>query len=268
MNSLKSILNFFQSIFENRQVLYNLTKRDFNSQYVGSALGFVWSFIQPLSFALIIWFVFTVGFKSGNMNDVPFAVYLLSGMIIWNFFSDSLLKGTNSLTEYSFLVKKVQFRVSLIPLFKIGSALLTHLIFISILIVLLLFNGYYPTLYWFQSVYYILATIILCMGLGWIFSAVNVFFKDTSQIISIILQIGVWASPVFWSYNMFPPEIRKVLAYNPLAYIIEGYRNSFIYNIPFWEQDNALIFWGFAFISILLGAYIFVKLRPHFADVL
>lgn len=246
----------------------NLTKRDFSAQYIGSALGFLWSYFQPLAFAMIIWFVFTYGLKSGAVDGAPFAAYLLSGMIIWNFFSDSILKSTLSLHEYSFLVKKVNFRVSLIPLFKIGSALISHLIFISILIIVLLINGIMPSIYWTQSLVYIFATIVISVGFGWIFSALNVFFKDTFQIVSIFLQIGVWASPVFWSYKMFPENIQRYLALNPLSYLIDGYRNTFIYHIPFWEQENVLLFWSFALGSLIIGALVFVKLRPHFADVL
>jgi ABC-type polysaccharide/polyol phosphate export permease len=265
---IKNTINFFYSICENRKVLKSLISRDFNSQFQGSAFGFFWSFMQPFAFAFIIWFVFTYGFRSGKIDDTPFAVYLLTGMAIWNFFSEALTKSASSLNEYSFLVKKIKFRVSLIPLVKIGSTIISHLIFLFILIIVLLINGYMPNLFWFQALFYLFATIILTIGLGWIFGAINVFFKDTSQILQILLQIGVWASPVFWSYSMFPDNIQKILKYNPIVYIIEGYRNSFLYNIPFWEQENSLLFWGGTLVILLIGSSVFIKLRPHFADVL
>ncbi len=265
---IKSLIVFFNTLYTNKSVLINLIRRDFNSQYIGSAFGFVWTFLQPLAFITVIWFVFTYAMKSGDVDGVPFAIFMLSGFSIWNFFSDSFVKGTSSISEYSFLVKKVQFPIALIPVVKIGSTLMTHAIFLILLFIILIANGYNPSFYWFQSIFYIFASIALSLGLVWLCSALNVFFKDTAQIVTVLLQIGVWATPVFWNIKMFPENIQAILLQNPLAYIVNGYRNTFINHIPFWEQSGAFGFWITTIIMILIGAFVFQKLRPHFADVL
>jgi len=266
---LASILAFFRDLYKNRFVIRELTKRDFKNMYVGSTFGVIWTFIQPLVMVLILWLVFSFGFRSQAMDGVPFILYLLTGLIPWNFFSETLVKNTTVIQEYSYIVKKVQFRISILPIVKICSALIVYFIFLIILIIFLVSYNTPFSLYWLQSFYYLFATIILMLGYSWIFSAINVFFKDTAQIISIAVQVGFWLTPIFWSMGMFPESFNIFFKLNPMFYIIEGYRDSFIYGIGFWEKGiYTLYFWIGTIITLGIGSFTFIKLRNHFADVL
>ena len=126
-------LDFLADIFNSRQLLWELTKKDFQVRYLGSYLGVIWAFIQPLITILIFWFVFQVGFKSMPVDNFPFILWLMAGMIPWFFFAESLQSATNSILSNSFLVKKVVFRVSLLPIIQIISALAIHIFFILFL---------------------------------------------------------------------------------------------------------------------------------------
>ena len=99
-------------------------------------------------------------------------------------------------------------------------------------------------------------------------SALSTFFKDTSYLVSIVLQIGFWATPIFWNKDQMESEtIRQILKLNPIYYIVEGYRESFLYHIPFWSHPvQTLYFWIFTLVICILGWRTFKKLRPHFAD--
>ena len=260
---------FLIDLFKNRYLIKELAIRDFKNSYIGSTLGVVWTFIQPLAMTLILWIVFSFGFKSKSIGDVPFVIYLLTGLIPWNFFSETLMKNTSVLSEFSFIVKKIPFRVSILPMVKICSSLLVHGIFLLILILFLAFNKMPFSFFWFQSFYYLFAMIILLLGYSWLFSSINVFFKDTAQIINIAIQVGFWVTPIIWSLNMFPESFYPYLKLNPMFYIIEGYRDSFIYFIPFWEKVSyTLYFWMGSLFTILVGIFTFNRIRPHFADVL
>ncbi len=252
-------------------MIYSLTARDFKGRYAGSLLGILWAFLQPLTMMIILWFVFTVGLKAGSpKNNVPFVAWFFTAMISWNFFSDALLISSNALAEYAFLVKKVKFQIALLPLIKILSSLLLHCVFILILMAVLILNGIYPTLYWLQAIYYLAGMLVLLSGLGWITSALSVFLKDIGQLVGIVVQFGFWVTPVIWDPSAVPPQYLHLMKLNPMYYVVDGYRESFLYGKGFWEASLSLTlyFWILNLAIFFFGFFLFRKLRPHFADVL
>jgi lipopolysaccharide transport system permease protein/teichoic acid transport system permease protein len=263
------LYKFLKDIFLNRQLLLSLVQNDFKQKYLGSYLGIMWAFLQPTFTILIFWFVFQVGFKSQPIDNFPFILWLISGMIPWFFFSDALSNATNSIIENSYLVKKVVFRVSILPIVKISSALCIHLFFIFFMIGMFLLYGYSFELYWLQIFYYMFATIVLVLGLSWITSSLVVFLRDIGQLVSMCIQFGFWLTPIFWSLKMVPEKYVWIIELNPIVYIINGYRDSLIYHKWFWEDISMTIyFWSITIIVFIIGSLIFKKLRPHFADVL
>jgi lipopolysaccharide transport system permease protein/teichoic acid transport system permease protein len=253
----------------NLRVLYSLTKNDFRQKYLGSYLGILWAFIQPVITVLIFWFVFEVGFKSQPVDDVPFILWLIAGMFPWFFFADALSNATNAILENSYLVKKIVFRVSLLPLIKIFSALAVHLFFILFMYGLFLVYGYGFDMHWLQVFYYLGAMIVLLLGLSYITSSIVVFFRDMGQLVAMVLQFGFWMTPIFWSIGMIPVRYHWILKLNPLYYIIEGYRDSMIHHVWFWEKPMmSFYFWVVTLGVLVVGFSTFKKLKPHFADVL
>lgn len=260
-------------IYQNRRMIYKLAKNDFKKKFAGSYLGIVWAFIQPIVTVLVYWFVFTVGFRAGQGSlPVPFVLYLVAGIVPWFFFQDALNGGTNAMIEYSFLVKKVVFNISVLPVVKLVSALFVHLAFVVFISVLYCFYGYFPDLYYLQLFYYTGGLFILVLGLCYMTSAVVVFFRDLSQIINIGLQVGVWLTPIMWvAEDMLAahPLIYRILKLNPVYYVVSGYRDAFIYKHWFWERPLwTVYFWAFTACAFAFGTWVFRRLRVHFADVL
>ncbi len=263
------MFSFLKAIFQNRRLLVELTKNDFKQKYVGNILGVFWALIQPTAMIAIFWFVFQVGFKSPPVDNFPFILWLVAGIFPWFYFSEGLSTGTNSIMANSFLVKKVVFRVSLLPLIPLLSALSIHIFFIICMFAMFIYYGYSPEIYWIQTIYYIVATTILLIGLSWFTSSVVIFFKDIGQLVGIIIQFGFWLTPIIWNITTIPEKYHWIINLNPMAYIIEGYRNSMIYHKWFWEDMSMTIyFWTVTTIIFILGGLTFKKLRPHFADVL
>ena len=263
------MLAFLKAIFQNRKLLLELTKNDLKQKYIGSFLGALWAFIQPTATILIFWFVFQVGFRSQPVDNFPFILWLVAGILPWFFFAEGLSNGTNSIMTNSFLVKKVVFRVSLLPIVSLLSALIVHLFFIFFMFGMFVYYGYVPDMYWLQIVYYLFATSVLLLGLSWITSSVVVFFKDIGQFVAMVIQFGFWLTPIIWSMKMVPEQYQWLIKLNPVYYIVEGYRNSMIYHKWFFEDLSMTIyFWTVTTIIFILGALIFKKLRPHFSDVL
>lgn len=246
----------------------NLAKNDFNQKYAASSLGIVWGFLPSIMTILIYWMVFTFAFRSGNTKE-PFLLWLMSGMIPWLFFSDAIVGATNCFAEYSYLVKKVVFNIHLLPIIKIISAAFTHVFFLTIMFFVLLGYGYIPSTSYLMLIYYLVCLILLSFALGQIFATLNVLFRDVSNLIMIILQFSIWLLPILWQPEVLPDTAVIILRFNPMFYIIEGYRKSFL---PATNSISSVwytvYFWGILILLILAGNYLFKKLNNQFADLL
>jgi ABC-type polysaccharide/polyol phosphate export permease len=262
-------VKFTKLLFHHRYLIWSMARREIATQYVGSFLGFVWTFIKPLVMILVFWFVFSVGFRSKPMGDVPFVVWLTAGMAPWFCFADIVTSSTGAVVGNAHLVKKTLFPPRILPVIKMLSGLITHVVFLIILIGLLLFQDIPLSLHSLQFLYYLCGFSLLALGISWLVSALNVFIRDVGQIVAVILQVGFWATPIFWDIHMMPENIQMWLKLNPFYYVVQGYRESFIDFVPFWHHGlYTLYFWVITGVALLGGAYVFRKLRPQFADVL
>lgn len=266
MNFIASLKDFFSK----KNIIWNLAKADFKKRFAGSYFGIFWMFVQPIVTIVIYYVVFQLGFKATPPSSInaPYVLWLVPGIVPWFFFNEAVQNGTNSLFEYSYLVKKVVFKVSILPTIKVVSSMFVHVIFIGIMVCFFVIMGYMPQISWIQIIYYSFCTFMLAMGISYLTSAINVFFKDMSQIVGIILQFGMWVTPIMWHYSLLE-EFLPILKLNPFFYISEGYRQSMLEGDWFWNHPKmTLYFWTVTLIIFLLGSKIFKKLKPHFADVL
>ena len=204
--------------------------------------------------------------RHGNKNSVP--KYRRLGL-------SDVVPPILLLTNYSFfafhLVKKVVFKISILPVVKIISALFVHIFFVIFTIALFTGYQYYPDFYTLQIFYYSFSTMMLVLGLAYATSAMVIFFRDLSQIINIILQVGMWMTPILWNIDTMDlsPVLINIFKLNPMYYIVIGYRDSLINKIWFWERPQlTLYFWVLTILLFGIGTTIFKRLKVHFADVL
>lgn len=268
----KRLLSLPTELIQNRRLILKLAVNDFKTKYAGSYLGIVWAFIQPIVTIMVYWFVFSVGLKAGNAQNYPFVLYLTSGIVPWFFFQDALNGGTNALLEYNYLVKKVVFKISILPIVKIISALFVHVFFVGFALILCSAYGYVPTPYAVQLLYYSVCTFIFALGIVYATSAIVVFFRDLTQIINIILQVGVWLTPIMWDLESVMadhPFFIQLFKINPMYYIVTGYRDSMLGKVSILAHVNwGIYFWIVTLLLFGIGTLIFKRLKPHFADVL
>ena len=267
------VISLFREIVGKRKLIWDLSRADFRKRFVGSYFGIVWMFIQPMVTVLIYFFVFQIGLKSvPPVPGVPYVLWLIPGIVPWFFFSEALNNLTGCLQEYHYLVKKVVFRVEILPVIKLISCLLVHGFFLLIMVLVFLCYGKKPEGSWLQMVYYTFAASVLALGIGYLTCAVNVFFKDMAQIVSICLQFGMWLTPIMYHESLFGnemPWVIPVLKLNPFYYIATGYRDSMLTGSWFWERPRpTLYYWAVTVAVGLVGLKVFKRLRPHFSDVL
>lgn len=254
------------------KLTFSLALNDFKTRFAGSYFGIIWAFVQPICTILIFWFVFQVGLRNPDVGDVQFILWFMAGLIPWFFFSDAWNGATNSFVEYSYLVKKVVFKIEILPFIKIISMLFIHVFFVLFMLVVFMCYKRFPDIYTLQVIYYSICMIALVTALSFITAPIMIFFKDLGQIMNIVLQFGMWLTPIMWSISNLPYEsslLTFIFKLNPMYYVVQGYRDSMIYHVWFFYNiKQTVYFWVVIIVLGLIGRSIFKKLKPHFADVL
>ncbi|MDH5601934.1 MAG: ABC transporter permease, partial [Gammaproteobacteria bacterium] len=227
------------------------------------------TFIHPLLFVTVLYIIFAMGLRMGASMDMPFELYLICGMIAWMYFSENVSSGAGSIKAYSFLVKKIDFRLSMLPIIKLCASLVPHIALIMVGVVICWIQGYAPSLFTLQIFYYLFSMMCLLLGIGWMTSSSSIFIKDISNVITVVLQFGFWLTPIFWNVSIVPERYSWIVFCNPAAYIVNGYRDSLVAQVPFWERGlETFCFWIVTAFFLLVGIIVYRRLRPHFAEVI
>ena len=261
-------------LYQNRRLIWRLSRNDFKKRYAGSYLGTIWAMVPPIVTVAMYWVVFDRIFGSGPQvtytgGEVPYVLFLTAGLVPWFFFSDAVMGGMTSLMEYNYLVKKVVFKVSILPIIKVTAAMFVHIGFSVVLVLIAAFYGYTPTVYTLQMFYYTFCEYVFILGLSYATCAIVLFFRDLQNLISIIMQVGMWATPILWNINTLREKYKPFIKLNPMTYIVEGYRSAVYEQQWFWEHFySSTYFWIVTALLFVVSALIFKKLKPMFADVM
>lgn len=182
------LISFFLDLLSRRHLIFEMAVRDFRAKYLGAYLGILWAFVHPTIYICILWFVFDVGFKSQPAGKTPFVLWMLAGIIPWFFFSECLAAAANSIVDNSYLLKKINFNIALLPIVKLMSSLFLHAFFLLMIVLMLMLYNSTVTIHILQVIYYLFAMLVLLLGVSWFTSSVTVFFRDMSQIVSMFTQ--------------------------------------------------------------------------------
>ena len=268
LNALKQILK--EHITWRKQILL-LAKADVIKTYSGAALGWAWALIKPLITISVFWFAFTYGIRhGGGVNGFPFALWMIPGFVAWFYMSDMLTHGADAIRKYRYLVTKMKFPVSTIPTFISCSKLAIHIALMIIVALVFICTGHFPNIYWIQTLFYMALMFVFwtCWGL---FSAMlGAMSRDFINLVKAIQTAVFWLSGIMWDVNTIGiPTLQKVLFFNPVTYLVTGYRNCFIYHRWFWEEPLQLgIFLGLLVIMGILAVWAYRKLIREIPDVL
>ena len=268
-----SLVALGQSLWRNRQLIAQMTKRDVVGRYKGSAMGLAWSFFNPVFMLVVYTFVFSVIFKSrwggagGDDSKTQFAVLLFVGMLVMSLFSDVLNRAPGLILGNVNYVKKVVFPLEVLPVIAVGVALFHSLVSLGVLLAAFaLFNGYlHWTLVFIPLV--LMPLVILSTGLAWMLASLGVFLRDVGQFVGIVTTGLMFLAPVFYPITAVPENFRPYIMANPLTFIIEQAREVLIWgHQPDWLGLG--IYTVIATIVAWAGYAWFQKTRKGFADVL
>jgi lipopolysaccharide transport system permease protein len=261
-----------KSLWRNRQLIAQMTRREVVGRYKGSVMGLAWSFLNPVFLLAVYTFVFAVVFKSrwgvgGEESKTQFAVVLFVGMIVHGLLAEVLNRAPSLILSNVNYVKKVVFPLETLPVIAMGAALFHSLVSLGVLLAaFLLFNGY---LEWTAILLplVLLPLIIITLGLAWMLASLGVFLRDVGQTVGIVTTIMMFLAPVFYPVSSLPEEFRPWLMANPLTFIIEQAREVLIWgHLPDWA--GLATYTLTATVIAWAGYAWFQKTRKGFADVL
>lgn len=267
-----SLVALIESLWRNRHLIVQMTRREVAGRYKGSVLGLAWSFLTPILMLAVYTFVFSVVFKArwgtdGDESKTQFALVLFVGMIVHGLFAEVLNRAPGLILSNVNYVKKVVFPLDVLPVIAMGAALFHASISLAVLLIAFaLFNGYLHWTIIFVPVV-LLPLVILTLGVAWIFASLGVFLRDVGQTVGIITTVMLFLAPIFYPVTALPEEVRPLIMANPLTFIIEEARGVVILGrMPEWTglgiytlAATAVAWAGFAW---------FQKTRKGFADVL
>jgi len=218
---------FLRNLVEKRSLLFQLVRRDFEQRFVGSAIGWIWGLIHPLVLLMSWTFVFQFCLKApvpAGAGTANYPLFIFAGMLPWLLFSETMNRSASSLLEHANLITKTVFPAEIIPVSVFLSSVVSHLLALALMIAA---AGVYMnqiSIFLLLLPVYILVIGLLAVGLGWIVASLHVFLRDTAQILSVILTLWFWVTPIFISEESIPQWARFLVVANPLCYAVRSYR--------------------------------------------
>lgn len=263
-------------VFSYRQLLGLLLKKGTTTRYYGSVLGWAWSYVRPA--AQFLMYYVMIGIVLGVDRGLEhYPLYLFSGIVIVNFFTEAVRAGTNSVTGNAALVKKIYLPRELFPVAAVGSAFIHFLPQVLFLFVVTLIVGW--TFSWIQLALFVIALAIVfvfALGLGLFFGSINVAFRDAKNIVDVILMFATWASPVLFPFTLIrdvaPVWLYNIYMVNPVTVSVELFHQVFWFATvggaerPEQMLTNTLAGAGIAIGTLLVGQLVFRKLEGDFAQ--
>ena len=253
-----------------RTLLIELVKRDFTKRFVGSAAGWLWGLIHPLVQLLAWTFVFQVCLKVPLPPDEVtsnYTVFLFAGFLPWMLFNETVTRSATTLVENANLITKTVFPSEILPVTVFLSSLISHLMSLALAVVVIaIWDGGVSPMAFLLPVYMLLLGMF-SIGLGWIIASLQVYLRDSAQVLLVIMTLWFWVTPIFISEADIPPQVQFIVRLNPMAYLVRAYRERLLsYRMP--ELSELLVLTAYAVTVFVLGGMVFRHLKRGFADVL
>jgi ABC-type polysaccharide/polyol phosphate export permease len=262
------LLATLHHLFRYRGLIHSLVVRDLKARYRGSVLGFFWSFVNPLLLLLIYTFVFTVVITRPEASALePFALFMFCGILPWSWFSSSLLEASNVLIAGGNLIRKVLFPAEVLPIVTVLAGLVHFCFGLPILAA---FFVYYerppsaPDLLWFPVI--VAVQLALTLGLALLVAALTVHFRDLRDLLSNVLRLWFFATPIIYPLSEAPATVRPFLNLNPFTHLAVAYQEVLFMRGPYagWPRLLAV---GAASLAVLwIGYFTFDRLRDTLAE--
>lgn len=256
-------MKLISELYAYREMIFSLVRRDLNGRYKGSALGFLWTFINPLLQLGVYTMVFSVIMRNGIKD---YYLFLFVALIPWIFFSTSLSGGSNCIWSQKEMVKKIYFPREVLPIAFVTSQFINMLLSFLVIFAVLIISGkgINPIAFLYLPIIMIVE-YILALSVAMISSAITVYLRDVEYILGIITMAWQFLTPVMYPVDLVPDEFQTVFNLNPMSPIIVAYRDILYYKkVP--ELRTLTQAWCLGLLLLVIGVLVFSKLKRHFAE--
>lgn len=271
MKNIAIFFAFLGKLYESRYMIRMMVLRDLKAFYVGSLFGFFWAVINPLAQLVIYGIVFGIFFRSTPdpvYGTDSFFLFLLCGLIPWQFFAQTVSATTNVLVLNTNLIKKaVGFNSEILPVITVLSNLISHFIGVLLLMAIVVISTGRLSMASPVILLYLFLIVLFSIGIGWLLSSINVFIRDVQQVIGLLMMGWMFLTPIFYSSSIIPSRVLPFIKLNPLFHMVEGYRYAILTGRLLPAMDIAYM----AIVSLVTfaaGGIVFRKLKPWFVEVL
>ncbi len=254
----------FSELLNYRELLVSFMWRDIKIRYKQTALGFLWAIIQPL-FMMVIFTVIFGGFAKIPSDGIPYPLFSFAALLPWMLFSEGLTRSTMSMVSNASIMTKVYFPRLIMPVSGILSPLVDFAVSISILVIIMAFYGFVPTMNVIFLPFFILLALATSLGVGLWLSALNVKYRDFQYTVPFIIQIWMYASPVVYPASIVPESLRFLYSLNPMAGVIEGFRWALLGTAM--PGPMILVSVGVVILLLVSGVFYFRRMEQYYADV-
>ena len=256
------------ALWRYRAFILSMVKREFRGRYLGSLFGSVWSILNPLAMIFIYTVIFSKVMRARLVasNDTwAYGVFLCSGLLTWNYFSEVLLRCQTMFIEQAGLLKKVHFPRIALPVIILFSSTLNFIIIFGIFLIFLLITGRFPGLSLMGLLPLILIQQTFALGLGSLLGTMNVFFRDIGHFVGIIVQFWFWLTPIIYPMTILPEQIQRMIMLNPMTQLVISYQQILLYNQ--WPDWGKLQFHlAGALLILAAGFVVFQRLSGELVD--
>lgn len=265
---MKSIRYVVKENITNIYRIFCIVKYEIVSDNRDSKLGALWSVLDPLIQIFAYWFAFGLGIRGGKpVNGVEYLDWMLVGLAPWFFLSAAIRIGTTSIHQKAHIITKMKFPISILPTTAIMKELVTHVIMLALVIIFFVIRGNKLTLSNLKVLYYIFAGIAFTISFSMVTSVLNMFTRDVKKAINASMRLLMFATPILWTMDKLPKFAVKLMQFNPLYYIVEGYRNTLLYNKGIFDNPKPLIvFWAITLVLFIIGSNLMYKFKQKFID--
>ena len=257
-------MKIFKDLYNYRELLKTSVKKDIGGKYKHSFLGVLWSFINPLLQILVYALIFPLVMKNGGSYK-DYTVFMVCGLIPWAYFTTVINRASFIMIENGNILKKVYFPRSILPLSLVTSETINFLVSCIIILAFIVIKGFGISKFILFFTLVLLIQYVLLLGVALIFSAVTVYMRDIQHFIGVVLQLLFYATPIVYSIDTIPENFRWILKWNPMTYIIEGYRAIF-YNQTMPDLKSLGVLGIISIIILIVGYLLFNKLQKRFAE--
>ncbi|MFP7298694.1 ABC transporter permease [Neobacillus niacini] len=268
---MKSLFQVVKENMTNLHLIFRLSIFELKSTNSNNYLGMLWEVINPMILISIYWFVFGFGIRGGeDVNGIEYLPWMISGISVWFFISQSLIQGSKSVYSRINIISKMNFPMSVIPTYVITSKLYHHMVLVGIIMFILLAFGYTPTVYSLQLPYFMAANLVLLVTISLITSTLATIVRDVQMIVQAVVRVLLYLTPILWTVEKLPESIRTIMKINPFYYIVEGYRSSLL-GTDWYFLTNfryTIYFWCLVLILLLMGSMLHLKFKDRFVDYL